>query len=567
MKKRLAVLSLAALLSLAGCGSSNININAENPSYSPKNLVSINAKDYNPDKNNHSITSFVGESAAFDSALIVTTNYAYEGLLVVKNANGLIGFYSLAYNKYLVNPTFESANLTYQVYNNNYLGYLLMITYNSSNVLLDACGNLLFAAKTTDKQYQGISFSTIRQGANQVLSATVSYINLTTGQKQAIYYVYENHVASRVDALPSPYYEGEIPSQTTIGSTFIGTSGISLTEYGADGYYLLTNETYASVYKSDGTLLSSFAIPNSGNTGIVGTTLIYQDTTQVADQGADYDYSVNGNKYVFSSKSINMLTGKTSNLSLNYILTNSITSYKDKDGKYTIGIAKLKKIGAKKALENMDYECLINKEGKIVQDVTGFDLGSFVKLKGGNYYNTTSKILFDTTIQPLAYLSSMNPSYYASCDAFIGYLNSSSSYSHGMVDSSGKVIANFLYNSIDPIGGNGHYIGSSATGFVYTSNGEAVRSSTVYQVLNGLYETSVTSGATTSMEFFNASTSFLKISGYTSIGIENTLTLDFDTITYHFTGYAQGGTYNFATFKGNGYGNETSFASVTSNLW
>lgn len=73
----------------------------------------------------------------------IIRNEASSGLLVVKNDEGYVGFYSLLHHGWLIKPSFEEGKFSYRFKPLSYINYILEIHYKDTYVILDAFGNIL----------------------------------------------------------------------------------------------------------------------------------------------------------------------------------------------------------------------------------------------------------------------------------------------------------------------------------------------------------------------------------------------------------------------------------------
>lgn len=155
--------------------------------------------------------------------------------------------------------------------------------------------------------------------------------------------------------------------------------------------FYITNDS-AYVKDLNGKLVSSFAINKPTKYYVLDDTLFYQ-TTKTVTINDDYTYK-NGNYfYALKTYTVDLLTGKTTELkNYKYLLSNtkSVKGYNEKDDRtYTAGIyAKLTKIENKK-LDLENTTAMVDKKGKILSSKLG-EKGSTLR-----YFDDKTYVLYD----------------------------------------------------------------------------------------------------------------------------------------------------------------------------
>ena len=113
----------------------------------------------------------------------------------------------------------------------------------------------------------------------------------------------------------------------------------------------------------------------------------------------DEYYKVNLDHY-----KLDLLTGKNKMINLDYYLySEGGTIYNDKKGNPSYSLASLAFIGEDKTTKEYG-EYLLDENGKVLANATGFYPDCFIKLDNGNYYNTSTDILYDSKLNVIANL-------------------------------------------------------------------------------------------------------------------------------------------------------------------
>ncbi len=460
MKKPIFLLAAAMLLSSCGGGSgtpfSSSDTAVLTPEFVDQNLVDDETEvetDVVP-------TSHLG-SKIFDSVdYTINTSYASSGLLIITNEYGYIGFYSKVYSTYILEPEFKKEWLSYQVSTDSVLGFLLRIEYEDKTTFYDSMGNVLKSYDMTKLSISSFTGKVI----NKKVYATLVIKGPTSTETVTTYYSYASGSPSVIDELPDEEvivdtsddkngYEGP-----TNGDIFTEGSK-DLSDYGYEGYYLYGYKGYYTTFDNTNKAIASFYIPVSSDSkiGFFGKNLIYQTANAVPEDASTYDYYDGSDKYNHHTYFVDVIQGKVEEKSINYVFEYFV-ALKDSEGKYSYSLFSYKEIDDKKTLSHSKLK-IIDSNLTFHEDITGIEPQSFTKLSNGNYYNYTNKILFDSNLKPITYLDELdNLVFDRSSQTFKGKLNNK----YGIVDASGKVVAEFRYSIINSDSTEGYFIGKDA---------------------------------------------------------------------------------------------------------
>lgn len=361
----------------------------------------------------------------------IIEDYSRYGLLVLKNRLGYIGFYSLPYQKYLIEPQNQNELIDYEIHTDLNLGYFININSRSTgSTLYDSLGNSI------QNSYYDVEFNYTREVNDEI------YLSITINDIDSHYKYNSSNKLESVNSIPA--YSVTPPANTDetfeYGDYYAPEDKIDLTEYGVKDRYLTNTNNVYTILNKNNIALKSFNIPyNAKDVFLIGNNLIYQ--TYTVDSLNEEIASTNLEK----TYAIDLQTFKIKELDLPYIILN-IETIKDEEELYTYGIAYvIKKVN--KEFEISPTIALINENGKILEDLTKYtNPKSFIKINN-NYYNEDTKIIYDSKLKEISHLENINPIHYEEAQLFVGKENGK----YGAVDYNGKVVIPFVYDSLNPL--------------------------------------------------------------------------------------------------------------------
>lgn len=385
------------------------------------NVESVNNKEQNLD-----VTGKIGE-VTFSSDEIYSDIFAGSGLLVIKNEYGYIGFYSLIFNKYIIEPQYVPEWTDYILRSDNYLKFFLEIKYEGSINIYDSIGNNVYSGDDSD--YLNINLSTYYRNGKLLLNVTNN-----NNEFDKNLYIYDNEYKI---SLYKDYNENqEDNTKYPLGDKY--TDCIELSDYGLKGYVGKYRNLY-TIFDEEYNAKFSYELPENSKGYFIGNKLYYQVSYNLPDDTDEYDIFCEGEKYSIKSYSINLETGKEVEEEL-YCIIEDTWPYLDKDNN-PYSIVLLSEINEFRTLESEKYY-LFNKKGQIVSEINNIDLDSLVKI-GENYYDKYTKILYDSELKEIAYLNSSSP---VIIDNQYFLTNIDGKY--GILDSNAKVVVEHKYDLI-----------------------------------------------------------------------------------------------------------------------
>ena len=419
-----------------------------------------------------SVNKLVGYSKFSVTGTEIIQDYSEYGLLVTKTKLGFIGFYSLNYQKYLIEP---QAGLTnYKVYTDNNLGYFVRTYKDKTYTIYDSLGNIIYESslpysveKTT--KINNELYVTIARDLKLAIERPIKdkielpiidkefpfkeKFKISSLEKASIaaiklelHFKYnEDYSLTKVSALPEEIQqEVTKPTSTdntlTFGDQYASQNKVDLSKYGVEGRYLVkTNNTYSVTNKTN-IIIKSFSIPNNAQqVYLIGNNLIYQTFT------VDSLNPETANTNLEKTYAINLKTLTVTELDLSYLLFD-LETMKDENGIHNYGIAHITKMDGNE-LEVGYSIVLIDENGKILEDLTKYESPqSFIKV-GDNFYNEETKILYDSKLKEIAHLESINPVNIEYAKMFVGQENGK----YGAISYDGKVLIPFIYDSLNPL--------------------------------------------------------------------------------------------------------------------
>ena len=432
MKKRkiiLMILALLLILGLSSCNKKNPG-NVLNEQFIKDN---IEDNDYNDDSIiDYSNVSVNAKSFDYDR---IIKSYSNLGLVVVENNYSRVGFYSLQYNKYIVNPRFVNEWLTYEVNTSSYVDYVLTIDYDCHTYIYDSLGNELYNGEEDD-------ISVSHTMVNGILYCTLTY-NDSYYPEYSYFKYNKNGSVQSVSSIEYYKYDDEDEDEITefpFGTLYFDM--VSLSEFGLD-YYISLNNNLLTVYNSNKIYKFTTHIPSEiEGVAVITNKLYYQVTNILPDDSNEYDYSIANAKYSLTTYSLSLSDGTQKKEKLDYIILDSKPDNK-KSSVEKFSHLKIQRIDDERTLGFVE-EYIVDSNGNFRDDVTNMELESFIAV-GDNLYNTKTKILYNSQLKVISYLNNINPVYYEE-GYFIGNLNGS----YGILDTNGLVVCEFIYDSITP---------------------------------------------------------------------------------------------------------------------
>ena len=454
MRKRLVGLlgvMLASSFVLASCGNKK-NDNANNEptgkgdwgAEEVSKNIEAQKQNEDPQEEVTPVVYNIAGNVQFDSEDIVNQNYAEYGLIVVRNDKGYIGFYSLNHNNYLLNKQYLEKVVRYDVIYDANVGYFLRIVYNDTLFIYDSLGNKVFesTSKVIDLSNLGNIYS-----RNFISSSYINkkvYLTITDEENETKYFEYTSTgTLSEIAALPQAQANNnKDTSPFNKNSQYVDLDKIDLKEFGFDGYYLSRKGELVTVFdKLTNEPKSTFTVPTGSTMVFVGSKLIYQNTYTTSEDATEYSYFNGQNKFVVETYSVDLLKGEKQALNLSYRIRNVYGPYMDALGVYSHALI------SKQTFENnilkSNEMVVIDEEGKIINNLNGYEPDEFVKI-GSNYYNTSTKVLYDSSLKEIAYLEAIDPVMYEDCNCFIGTVKNK----YGVVNSNGIVTVPFDYTEL-----------------------------------------------------------------------------------------------------------------------
>jgi|GEM_PF-4986847 len=439
---------------LAGCslngGASSSGGESSLPGQTLGGVIGANVTDPTAGTTSAFVTSQVeGQWDRSSFGWVNDKTYANLGLLVARNSNGNVGFYSLAYQKFLVAPLYVPAWLSYQVQADSNVGFFLFIHYMKLTVVYDSLGNTLYTNEDAPAPNAYPTLASYLVGTEVYVQVNWDY-----GQYQA-----DGTIQWGVSLPSAPAAEVVFNSNDFFADPSVL---LDLKDYGYEGYTIARNTTgYCTVFDRSHNAVASFILPTPlSAAGLIGNILFYQYTVALPDEAASYSFSDNGKKYSLTSGRLDILTGQVVSADLPFVVS-SLSSYKDSSGSYLLAVASLRKIDQNKALSPL-RQYLMDKAGVLYDDVSGLEPNAFIKLDDTHYYNANSKIIFNANLKPLCYLAGMNPILLSDAQCFYGSYNGK----FGTVDYNGIVQIPFKYDSLVARFEKGYTIGT-INGTVY----------------------------------------------------------------------------------------------------
>ena len=423
MNKKIIILPLVLSLLVVGCNKKNANKKGD-----VVNDLVLKANTKEETKYYYSDFNLKSEDYYADSAQNKKVTYS-NGFVIVHSDDESKEFYSVVKSKYIAFTTGNS----FTTFKSSIAGGYLRITEAGETSIYDALGN-----KLIDKTKQVISNLDV---SDKTLDGGAKYCDIKLDNSH-IYYLYNSDGTVTLTAT----IEGG-SSDYQPGSSIQGIEYTSLEEYGHPGYKKFRNSDRYIIFDNNNNEVASFSDPQADAEFFIGDYFIYQNSIKLDENNNNYDYINNaGERYSLETYKINYLTAKKETINVKYVLGTSIEDihpFFNEKKVYTYCYANLRTISDKKILSNTNETYIIDDKGALHDNVTGIDLGSFVRF-GSNYYNTSSKTIYDGNLNEITILADMFPERVINANLIICQIEGK----YGAVNDKGVVVIPFEYEKI-----------------------------------------------------------------------------------------------------------------------
>ena len=419
MNKKLFILPLVLMLSLTGCKGKN------------KNKKGDVVNDLVLKANTKEVNKFLYSDFNLQTTSLPVSNIGLvkqdKGFLVIVDSSAKTHFYSIIKGSVIATATLTVGD-NYNTTSSSLTGGYLVITKSGKTTVYDALGNILL------ENVENVS--TITVGDDTLFDPTTVLAKIQINAS-TYYFKYDNNgIASRIvtiDGSPEP------------GSSMQGIQYSPLDNFGHTGYKIYSSSSRYVIFDNNNNEVASFTDPNADVEFFVGDYLIYQNSVKLDDNNNSYDYiSTSGERYSLETYRINYLTAKKETLKTKFVLAPGIKPFFNDKGVYTYAYGNLQTISDKKNLSSTVETYIVDASGALHDNVTGIDLGAFVRF-GNNYYNTESKTIYDGYLNEISILGSMSPSYQENAELIICHTEGNN---YGAVNHEGKVAIPFEYDMI-----------------------------------------------------------------------------------------------------------------------
>lgn len=385
---------------------------------------------------------------------ILSSDYA-RGVAVVRNDDSEVGVLSFVTGDMVV--PFTATAMTVDFLIDSVFGVYVAVEWDLSGntIIYDMFGEVVLAEEeydsfsivgSLDEEYdiEGELIST--KYIETVTSLTVDASS--DGDPDTIV-VNEIDVVehTRTEIIASEYGFGDIYDDEL---TKTGLANIGLANY-----YKQVIGTTTYIYKKSNDKLVNIYTPQSGTyTAEFDGKIFHQTTYAVASEAEDFTYSSGANRYKVETVVFDILSGKTKYIDLDYQIL-GLSKFNDSEGVANNGYVRIKKI-VDGILLNDITNCVIDKDGKILEDVTGYDFTNLYYLDETHFFNTSSRVLYDEEMSPIMVL----PAVY-NINTTAKAIRVPVDGLYGVIDYEGEVMIPFIYDFITNIYHNG-----STRGFI-----------------------------------------------------------------------------------------------------
>lgn len=388
-----------------------------------------------------------------------------------------IKFNSLIYPNYLNNKTF---NLNFisdvSISRDPLIGDLVEIKFGNGNyTVYEQHGYII---------YEGLDKPTISASKMRINDIERVVIKVSSTISETAYFYFEDN-GKKVSVYD--FNEQVNPEEVIFGIKKGDEIGLK------EHYYSInqngSNDSYnvVSIYDKSFKGISTFSIPNDINfSGVVNNKFFYQEY-----KVHNVDYK---NEYTLESYVVDVLTGDTKSVKLNYLIEGNLNAFKDETGNYTLGVVNAKKILLDNSIASRESTLLINGKGEVVKDLSGVEPLSFIKASENTIFNTATNILYNNDLTPVVSLGTKF-NYIPS----IGYIIGQNEGKYGAYDLSLNQCVSFEYDYISENTLNGNLIGIKS-GQLYLISAHSTK-------VVDLYDESITKVTLLESGVFVASTS------------------------------------------------------------
>ena len=411
------------LLSLTGCKGKNKNKKGDVVN---DLVLKANTKEVTK----YLYSNFNLQTATLPVSNIANINNSNPGFLEIVDTSGKTHFYSLIKGEVVVSETIGIDDVV-SIKTSTLTGGYLRITKNGKTSVYDALGNIL-----VDK-YENVTSVSMEDNNDFPASGELAKISIQTSSGNTTYFFkYDESGVASVVLTNGDSFEP--------GSSMQGVKYSSLDNFGHPGYKIYSSSSRYVIFDNNNNEVASFTDPNADVEFFIGDYLVYQNSIKLDDNNNNYDYiSTSGERFSLETYRINYLTAKKEAVKVKSVLAPGVKPFFNDKGVYTYCYANLQTISDKKNLSSTIETYIIDSNGSLHDNVTGIDLGAFVRF-GNNYYNTASETIYDGYLNELSILGDMLPSYQENAELIICQTNGN----YGAVNHEGKVAIPFEYDMI-----------------------------------------------------------------------------------------------------------------------
>ena len=370
--------------------------------------------------NNIDLSSYSIDSIFYSNGFIFASG--------TKNAAPFYGIYSVLADSFVYQASYEFITQTYP---SSIAGGFIRIVDNAGKTsIIDGIGNVLISE--TPQSYL-VASVTSGYNPNGTYYADVRFDNYRQ------YFLYNSDGSAKL-------YASSQGDEYDPGSTIPGMNYVKLDEYGHPGYQRILNSSRYIIFDDKGNEIASFSDPQADVEFFVGDYMIYQNSIKLDSNNDKYDY-INevGERFSLETYKINYLKAKKESIDVKYVLSvgEPVKPLFSEKKVYSYVYANLKTISNKKLLSSATETYIIDSSANLHDNVTGIDLGSFERF-GNNYYNTSSKTIYDGNLNELSILTDMNPVKCDNGDIIVCEMEGK----YGAINPNGKVVIPFVLSNV-----------------------------------------------------------------------------------------------------------------------
>lgn len=253
------------------------------------------------------------------------------------------------------------------------------------------------------------------------------------------YYAYDNYYnVTKKDRL------GEIKEGSVIGYPMVDYKSL-YNDYGINGYYIDANDRLM-IYDKNQEFDFVIQLPdNYRDYYFIGNKLYYFSLDELPEDEEDYDLTIDGRKYNYEIKSVDLTNGNKKEEKLDYVIFESTHLGNLKSQNYSV--VTIKRIEKDKTLGAQEV-WVTNKNGKLIQNITHlFPEGiSNLLLINESILDLNKGMLFDKNLNVLACVENINR-VVGNCIIFGNELK-------GIVNSRGLLMCQQEFDSVVSVGEN-----------------------------------------------------------------------------------------------------------------